>query len=44
MGIIGGKARRKESTGKTKTDNIKMNLGEIEWDGVDCIDLAQDKY
>jgi hypothetical protein len=23
-------------------DNIKMNLKEIGWDGMDCIDLAQD--
>ena len=24
-------------------DNIKMNLQEIEYDGLDCIDLAQDR-
>jgi hypothetical protein len=24
-------------------DNIKMDLGEIGWDGMDWIDLAQDK-
>jgi hypothetical protein len=24
-------------------DNIKMDLGEIEWDGVDSIELAQDR-
>jgi hypothetical protein len=24
-------------------DNIKMNLGEIGWGGVDWIDLAQDR-
>jgi hypothetical protein len=24
-------------------DNIKMDLGEIGWDGMDRIDLAQDK-
>jgi hypothetical protein len=23
--------------------NIKMDLKEIEWDGMDCIDLAQDR-
>jgi hypothetical protein len=31
---------------KTKTyvvDNIKMNLGEIGWDGMDWIDLAQNR-
>jgi hypothetical protein len=41
-----GKARRKETTGKTKTnawDNIKMDLREIEWDGMDWVDLAQDR-
>jgi hypothetical protein len=42
---IGGKARRKETTGKTKTwvGNIKMDLREIGWDGMDWIDLAQDR-
>jgi hypothetical protein len=25
-------------------DNIKIDLREIEWDGVDWIDLAQDRY
>jgi hypothetical protein len=24
-------------------DNIKMELREIEWDGIDCIGLAQDR-
>jgi hypothetical protein len=24
-------------------DNIKMNLREIEWDGIDWIELAQDR-
>jgi hypothetical protein len=24
-------------------DNIKMDNGELAWDGVDCIDLVQDK-
>jgi hypothetical protein len=24
-------------------DNIKMDLREIGWDGVDCIDMAQDR-
>jgi hypothetical protein len=24
-------------------ENIKMNLREIGWDGVDCIDMAQDR-
>jgi hypothetical protein len=41
-----GKARRKETTRKTKSrwvDNIKMDLREIGWDGMDWIDLAQDR-
>jgi hypothetical protein len=24
-------------------DNIKIDLREIEWDGMDCIDLVQDR-
>jgi hypothetical protein len=34
------------TTGKTKTkvgDNIKMDLTEIGWDGVDWINMAQDR-
>jgi hypothetical protein len=41
---IGGKARRKETTGKTRrrwVDNIKTDLREIGWYGRDWIDLAQ---
>jgi hypothetical protein len=40
-----GKARGKEITRKTRCrlkDNIKMALREIECDGMDCIDVAQD--
>jgi hypothetical protein len=43
---IGGKARRKETNGKTKTwwvDNIKMDLREAGWDGMDWIVLAEDR-
>jgi hypothetical protein len=42
---ICGKTRRKETTGKTKklVDNIKMDPREIGWDGMDSIDLAQDR-
>jgi hypothetical protein len=39
---IGGKARRKETTGKTRhrwVVNIKMNLREKGWDGVVWIGL-----
>jgi hypothetical protein len=24
-------------------DNIRLDLGEIGWDGIDCIDMAQDR-
>jgi hypothetical protein len=43
---IGGKARRKETTGKTRrswVDNMKMDLRETEWDAAVWIDLAQNK-
>jgi hypothetical protein len=43
---IGGKTRRKETAGRPRhrwLDNIKMDLGEIGWDGVDRIDLVQDR-
>jgi hypothetical protein len=41
-----GKARRKETTRKTKliwVDNIKIHLREIGWDGMDWTDLAHDR-
>jgi hypothetical protein len=43
---IDGKASSKESTRKTRrrwVDNIKMDLRGIGWDGVDWIELAQDR-
>jgi hypothetical protein len=43
---IGGKARRKEPLGRPRrrwVDNIKMDRREIGWDGVDWIEVAQDK-
>jgi hypothetical protein len=43
---IGGKSRRKETSRKTRrrwVDNIKMDLREIGLDGMDWIDLAQDR-
>jgi hypothetical protein len=45
MKVIGKEARGKETIGKTKTwvDNIKMDLVEIEWGGVDWIGVAQDR-
>jgi hypothetical protein len=44
---IGGEARWKETTGRPRRrwmDNIKMDLREIGWDGMDWIDLTQDRY
>jgi hypothetical protein len=41
-----GKARRKETTRKTKTrclDNIKMDLREIGWGGIYWIDQTYDR-
>jgi hypothetical protein len=46
IGYQCGKARRKETTRKTKrmwVDNIKMDLRAIGWGGMDWIDLAQDR-
>jgi hypothetical protein len=39
-------ARRKETTRRPRrkwVDNTKMGLGEIGWDGMDWIDLPQDR-
>jgi hypothetical protein len=44
---IGGKVRRKETTRKTKTQvggqYYKWILREIEWNGMDWINLVQDR-
>jgi hypothetical protein len=43
--ILVGKQEGKRLLGRTRrrwVDNIKMDRREIEWDGVDCIDMAQD--
>jgi hypothetical protein len=43
---FGGKDRRKEIAMEPRCrleDNIRMNLGEIGWDDVDWIYLAQDR-
>jgi hypothetical protein len=43
---FGVKARRKETTGKTRRrweDGIRMDLREIGWGAVDWIRLAQDR-
>jgi hypothetical protein len=44
--VINGKARRKETTRRPRrkwVDNINMDLREIGWDGMDRINLAQDR-
>jgi hypothetical protein len=43
--ILVGKPEGKRPRGRPRrrwVDNIKMDLGEIEWDGRDLIELAQD--
>jgi hypothetical protein len=44
--ILVGKPEGKRPLGRPRrrwVDNIKMDLGEVGWDGVDGIDLAQDR-
>jgi hypothetical protein len=44
--ILVGKPEGKRPLGRPRRkwgDNIKMDLREIGWDGMDCIDLAQDR-
>jgi hypothetical protein len=44
--ILLGKPEVKRPLGRPRrrlVDNIKMDLGGIGWDGMDCIDLAQDR-
>jgi hypothetical protein len=44
--ILVGKPEGRTPLGRPRrrwVDNIKMDLREIGWDGVDCIDLAQDR-
>jgi hypothetical protein len=46
-GILVGKPERKRPLGRARrrwVDNIKIDLREIGWDGMDWIDLAQDRY
>jgi sugar phosphate isomerase/epimerase len=42
---IGGKARRRRPPGRPRHrwKDVKMDLREIGWDGVDWIELAQDR-
>jgi hypothetical protein len=45
-GILVRKPERKRPVGRPRhrmADNIKMDLREIEWGGMDRIDLAQDR-
>jgi hypothetical protein len=44
--ILVGKPEGKRSVGRPRrrgVDNIKMDLREIGWDGVDWMDMAQDR-
>jgi hypothetical protein len=42
--LIARKARRKEGRlRRREIDNIKVDIVEVEWDGVDWIGLAQDR-
>jgi hypothetical protein len=44
--ILVGKPEGKRPLGRPRhrwVDNIKMDLREIGWDGIDCIDLAQNR-
>jgi hypothetical protein len=44
--ILVGKPERKRPLGRPRcglVDNIKMNLREIGWRGMDWVDLAQDR-
>jgi hypothetical protein len=44
--ILVGKPEGKRPLGRPRrrwVDNIKIDLGEIEWDGMNWIDLAQDR-
>jgi hypothetical protein len=44
--LLVGKPEGKRLLGRPRcgwVDNIRMDLGEVEWGGVDWIDLAQDR-
>jgi hypothetical protein len=44
FGILVGKPEGKKPLRRRRwVDNVKMDLGEIGWDGVDWIGLAQDR-
>jgi hypothetical protein len=45
--ILVGKPKGKRPLGRPRcrwVDNIKMDLREIGWDGVDWMDMAQDRH
>jgi hypothetical protein len=45
-GLLVGKPEGKRPLGRPRrrwVDNIRMDLGEVGWGGVDWIDLAQDR-
>jgi hypothetical protein len=44
--LLVGKPEGKRPLGRSRrrwVDNIRMDLGEVGWGGVDCIGLAQDR-
>jgi hypothetical protein len=44
--LLVGKPEGKKSLGRPRrrlVDNIRMDLGEVGWDDVDCIGLAKDR-
>jgi hypothetical protein len=41
--ILVGKTEGKRPLGRPRWDNIKMDLREIGWDGMNWIDLAQNR-
>jgi hypothetical protein len=45
--VLVGKPEERRPLGRPRNrweDNIKINLREMGWEGVACIDLTQDRY
>ena len=43
---FGGEPEEKRPLGRARhrwEDNIKIDLQDVEWEGMDCMDLAQDR-